>query len=90
MSAQSISLPSIDAGLRWKAQHAAQRAHEQVIELGARLDTGDYGAAVPLRRALQRRSRFEAVAIAFGADPESVRNPAGERNRTPADDGASS
>lgn len=90
MSAQSIAFPEIDAGLRWQATRIARDAHARVVALEARLDAGDRSAAVPLRRLRARRTRFEAVAVAFGADPEAVRNPAGERNGTPADDGASS
>lgn len=87
MSAQSIPFPEIDAGLRWKATQLAREAHALVIEMGARFDAGDRSALFALERAKQRRSRFEAVAVAFGADPDAVRNPAGERRGTPADDG---
>ncbi len=83
MSAQIIPLPTVDRGIRWKALRNARDADRQVHELGARLDAGDYGAAVPLRRALQRRTRFEAVAVAFGADPEALRHsPTSAQERT--------
>lgn len=91
MSAQIIPFPSIDLGLRWKATRNALDADRQVQELGARLAAGDRTAAVPLRRALQRRTRFRAVAVAFGADPTlfdrtQPRGPeGGVRSRTAAD-----
>lgn len=90
MSVHAIPFPEIDAGVRWTALRNANRAHAQVEELGARLDAGDVTVAVPLRRALQHRSRFEAVAVAFGADRDALRRTqppgpeGGVRSRTAA------